>query len=730
MYKKSIILASCVAVATGAWFLGVAKTEGARSGSEGTQAAAQSKRPAGTVDPGAHSSSAPTAGASKYFDAPDKDTLVVYENKPPVKEGLFDLYPARISESYALRAAIEGHMTVAAPDGTLLKMDYVRHIEGKNGNWTWVGRLPGAQTGEESIVTFGKNAVFGTLGTSGGKVYRISTINGQPHVMAASQVELQAATPSRRGDALTPPRSSAALSPAASGVIPNYTSLAQVNAAAGTTSTNTIDVVLGYTPDYKTYRGGESAIETVLTNLVEIANQAFANANIQARYRLVGTIEVAYTNNNDNSQALEEVTWVNAYNDAFRPIRQIRENYGADLVAVVRRYNDVGQNSCGVAWVNGRTDARYAYAMVSEGVDGNYYCPPTTLGHEFGHLLGSYHQKETGQETGFNYGHRSDVGSFHTLMAYSINGQREVNVYSSPFIRTCYGQACGVIGEADNATAFVMSVPNIVQFRPTMVPFDDSSSPGQIVGPSGKCLDVTGGRTTDAAPVQVWGCNGLRQQKWHWQSQSRSIRNSGTDKVLDIEGASSNNAAPIQLYQLLGSPNQRWNFRTSSIIASGGKVLDVANSGSGNGSRLQTWDNLGGSNQIWNFNPTTGAIQVSTGRCLDVTGSGVTSGTPVQIWDCSGNKNQKWSLGKNGAITGYGGNCLEAAGDFGANGRSIVMATCNGSQAQTWRIRGQIRSDFNNRCLDDSAGGTTNGARVQMWDCLGNANQTWEVQPN
>ncbi|MBZ3439989.1 RICIN domain-containing protein, partial [Xanthomonas perforans] len=109
---------------------------------------------------------------------------------------------------------------------------------------------------------------------------------------------------------------------------------------------------------------------------------------------------------------------------------------------------------------------------------------------------------------------------------------------------------------------------------------------------------------------------------------------------------------------------------------------------------------------------------------------GQVSGTPVQIWDCSGNKNQKWSLGKNGSIIGYGGNCLEAAGDFGANGRSIVMATCNGTQAQTWRIRGQIRSDLNNRCLDDSAGGTTNGARVQMWDCIGNANQTWEVQPS
>lgn len=728
MYKKSIILASCVAVATGAWYAGAAKVDVTHFVPQKAQGIARSGSPAGAVDQISGSGSA--RALSAYFDAPDNGTLVAYEKKPPIKEGPFDLYPARISESYALRATIEGQMTVVAPDGSRLKMDYVRHVEGKNGNWTWVGRLPGAQIGEESIVTFGKNAVFGSLGSSGGKVYRISTINGQPYVMAASQVQLQAATPSKRSDALMPPRAAAGTSTNRAGAIPYYTSLAQVNAAAGTTSTNTIDIVLGYTPDYKAYRGGESVIDTVMTNLVEIANQAFANANVQARYRLVGTIEVAYTNNNDNSQALEEVTWVRASNDAFRPIRQIRENYGADLVALVRRYNDISQNNCGVAWVNGQTDSRYAYAVVSEGVDGNYYCPPTTLGHELGHLLGSYHQRETGQETGFNYGHRSDVGSFHTLMAYSINGQREVNVYSSPFIQGCYGQSCGVIGQADNATAFVMTIPNIVQFRPTVVPFDDSSSPGQIVGPSGKCLDVTGGWTADTAPIQVWGCNGLRQQKWHWQSQSRSLRSNGTDKVLDIEGRNSNNAARLQLYQLSSSPNQRWNFRTSSIIASGGKVLDVANRGTGNGARLQTWDNLGGSNQIWNFNPTTGAIQVSTGRCLDVAGSGVTSGTPVQIWDCSGNKNQKWSLGKNGSIIGYGGNCLEAAGDFGANGRSIVMATCNGTQAQTWRIRGQIRSDLNNRCLDDSAGGTTNGARVQMWDCIGNANQTWEVQPS
>ncbi|WP_225209714.1 ricin-type beta-trefoil lectin domain protein [Xanthomonas bonasiae] len=688
MYHKGIILASCLAVAAGVWLGGCVSKSGTSHAASNAGQVAHDQAPVKTAGARGAANGAPAqpaAGTAASFDAPDNGTLVSYvDQAAPTKEGPFTLYPARVSERYALRATMEGAMTIVAPDGTRLRMDYVRHTEGKNGNWTWVGRLPGSQVGEESVITFGKNAVFGSLGSSGGKTYRISTIDGQPYVMAASEVELQSATPSRRGDArhMLPTADATPLA-AGTGAIANYATLAQVNAAAGTTSTNTIDVVLGYTPDYKAYRGGESAIESVLTNLVEVANQAFANANVQARYRLVGIIEVGYTNNNDNGQALDELTWIQASNDAFRPIRQIRENYGADLVGLVRRFNSASQNNCGIAWVNGGTDSRYAYAIVSDGVDGNYYCPPTTLGHEFGHLLGSNHQRETGQETGYNYGHRSDVGSFHTVMAYAINGQREVNIYSSPLIQGCYGQACGVVAQADNAMAFLITIPNIVQFRATTVPFDDSSSPGQIVGPSGKCLDVADGRTDNTARIQVWGCNGLRQQKWQWQSQGRSLRSFGTDKVLDIEGVNANVGAKIQLYQSLNSPNQRWSFSTSSIIASGGKVLDVISWGTGNGARLQTWDNVGGANQVWKFDPASGAIQVSTGRCLDVANYSIYSGAPVQLWDCSGTKNQKWTLGPNGSLIGYGGNCLEASGGYGTNGRPIVMATCNGSQAQT-----------------------------------------------
>ncbi|MEE7546325.1 hypothetical protein HF319_04120 [Xanthomonas sp. Kuri4-1] len=664
------------------------------------------------------------------FDAADAGALVSYTSRTPTgHDGAYALYPITVSEAHAIRASVEGTMTVPTPDGTPLRIDYVSRRDSRRGIWTWVGRVAGQEAGSEAIITFGKNAVFGSLGTIGGVAYQITTIDGAPYLMAAPAASLHPA--GSRNDALHLAEAATHLGAGetAPGYIAGYASLAQVNAQAGTTATNTIDVLLGYTAGYRDYRGGADAIDTVLTNLVETANQSFANANINVRYRLVGSVLVGYPDSGLNDQALDELTGVGQATAAsLVPLHDARDRLGADVVGLIRRFNNA-QQSCGVAWLAGGTDSRWGYAVVSDGVDGGYYCTRGTLAHEFGHLLGSGHQRETGQETGFNYGHRSDVGSFHTTMAYPVNGQSEILVYSSPAISTCNGQPCGVADQADNARAFLATVPNVVQYRQTVVPLDDSSSPGQVMGPSGKCLDVREGATANAAPVQVWDCNGFRQQKWTFQRGSRSLRSEGTDKVLDITGVSRANGAPIQLYQSLNTANQAWYFTDASVIASGGKVLDVVARGSGNSARLQLWDNLGGDNQRWSFNPASGEIRVSTGRCLDVMEFGVASGTPVQLWDCAGTKNQIWQLGKNGAIIGYGGNCLEAV-NTAQNGTAIRMAACTGASAQAWRIRGQIRSELNAKCLDDSAGGARNGALAQMWECLGNVNQIWEVQPN
>lgn len=703
---------------------------GGAIGDKGTTASNRTRQQPTALANGTAATAAAAVQHAALFDAKDSGALIRYTSRTPTgHDGAFALYPITVSEAHAIKASVDGTMTLPTPDGKNLRIGFLSRRDAKGGIWTWVGRADGQPLGNETVISFGKDAVFGSLGTIDGMTYQLTTIEGKPYIMAAASADLHSAGSRTDGRRLADAVIHLPAGDTAQGYIAGYSSLAQVNAQAGSTSTNTIDVLLGYTPGYRDYRGGITAIDTVLTNLVETANLSFANANINVRYRLVGTVQVSYPDNTLNDNTLDELTGVSqATAAALVPLHDARDRLGADMVGLVRRFNGA-QQSCGVAWQSGGTDSRWGYAVISDGVDGGYYCTRGTLAHEFGHLLGSGHQHETGQEPGFNFGHRSDVGSFHTTMAYAINGQSEILVYSSPSITTCNGQACGVPDQADNARAFLTTVPNVVQYRQTVVPLDDSSSPGQVMGPSGKCLDVAGGATGNAAAVQVWSCNGFRQQKWSFQRGSRSLRGEGTDKVLDISGVSRASGAPIQLYQSLNTENQGWHFTSSSLIATGGKVLDVVSAGSGNGARLQLWDNLGGANQRWSYIPATGEIRVSTGRCLDVAEFGVTTGTPVQIWDCTGTKNQIWQLGKNGSIVGYGGNCLEAV-NLAQNGTVVRMAACTGTSAQAWRIRGEIRSDLNGKCLDDSAGGTRNGAIAQMWECLGNVNQLWEVQPN
>lgn len=703
---------------------------GSAVGDKGTAGSNGARQQLTALAAGTPAMAAAAVQHAALFDAKDSGALIRYTSRTPTgHDGAFALYPITVSEAHAIKASVDGTMTLPTPDGKTLQISYLSRRDAKGGIWTWVGRVDGQPVGNEAVISFGKDAVFGSLGTIDGMTYQLTTIEGKPYIMAAVSADLHSAGSRTDGRKLADAVIQLPAGDTAQGYIAGYSSLAQVNAQAGSTSTNTIDVLLGYTPGYRDYRGGITAIDTVLTNLVETANLSFANANINVRYRLVGTVQVSYPDNTLNDGTLNELTGVGqATAAALVPLHDARDRLGADMVGLVRRFNGA-QQSCGVAWQSGGTDSRWGYAVISDGVDGGYYCTRGTLAHEFGHLLGSGHQHETGQEPGFNFGHRNDVGSFHTTMAYAINGQSEILVYSSPSITTCNGQPCGVQDQADNARAFLTTVPNVVQYRQTVVPLDDSSSPGQVMGPSGKCLDVAGGATDNASPVQVWSCNGFRQQKWSFQRGSRSLRGEGTDKVLDISGVSRANGAPLQLYQSLNTENQGWRFTNASLIATGGKVLDVVAAGSGNGARMQLWDNLGGANQRWSYIPATGEIRVSTGRCLDVAEFGVTTGTPVQIWDCTGTKNQVWQLGKNGSIVGYGGNCLEAV-NLAQNGTVVRMAACTGTSAQAWRIRGEIRSDLNGKCLDDSAGGARNGAIAQMWECLGNVNQLWEVQPN
>jgi hypothetical protein len=434
-----------------------------------------------------------------------------------------------------------------------------------------------------------------------------------------------------------------------------------------------------------------------------------------------------------------------------------REQFGADLVSLVRTFQAPENGSCGVAWllgagqtpINGE-DASLAFSVVSDSGGSQFpedgvTCREEYLAHELGHNMGLQHDAATAQGTDdtnsdgslldpeefgaypYTFGYRtgSTAGNFYTIMAVRRAGQTGYRVFSNPRINSCGGFACGS-SAADNAQGLAQTLPLVASFRATIVPQPVVSYPGSLIGIGGKCLDVPSGSTNNGAPIQVWACNGFRQQVWTPRSTTGALLSMGTNSALDVVGAGTANGTSLQLWSALGNANQAWYFAQAAIVADGGRVLDAAGASSANGTRMQLWDDLGGANQRWVFDISTGQIIGKDGKCLDVVGFGTANGTPVQFWTCSSTPNQQWSWGSGGTIRGYGGKCLEAANGGTGNGTQVRMWDCNGGAHQTWHVRGEVRSVMTGKCLDDPYSGTTNGTQVHMWECHGGPNQKWE----
>src|SRR5690606_5192380 len=150
--------------------------------------------------------------------------------------------------------------------------------------------------------------------------------------------------------------------------------------------------------------------------LAAAANSAYANSGVNMRLRVVHAMSVNYGDNTSNRDTLQQLTGYNAStqqpvtpNSAFNALRAARDEYGADLVALVRRYREPEQDGCGIAWLLGNgesenpgitaNDAPFGYAVVSDGEDrdegdnNTYFCSDFSLAHEFGHLMGQAHDE-------------------------------------------------------------------------------------------------------------------------------------------------------------------------------------------------------------------------------------------------------------------------------------------------------------------------------------------------
>lgn len=444
--------------------------------------------------------------SASIANAPDRGALLSYPNKatPAKQEGAYTWYPTAISEAHAFKGIADGEMTVPAPDGSQVKLRYERHVEEVDGNWTWIGRVVGGDQMQEAIITFGEKAVFGSIPQANGKpALSLQTRNGSVFAVVTDPSKVVSAT---RGhvDVMVP--EATALRSSMGAAISQSAQVSQgavaVAQGAPQTSANTIDVAIGYTPEFAAANGGASGAVTRLVQLIQVGNQAFVNSDINGYLRIVNVVQVSYTNTNTNQTALSELTGSNGQSAvtvpaSLTPLRTARDQYGADIAVLVRKFNTPENEGCGIAWLNGANqtaitsaDASWGYAVISDGYDQGtdgktYYCADETLVHEAAHLMGSAHDRANSLNSSngllygrypYSFGYKTAAasGNFYTVMAYGDTGQISHRIFSTPLKSTCGASAnlaCGVANSEDNARSLNQTIPVVAQFRATVVPF-------------------------------------------------------------------------------------------------------------------------------------------------------------------------------------------------------------------------------------------------------------------
>lgn len=753
---------------------------------------------------------APVAAArlrTGFASLPDRGALLAYDTAvQPRRTRAYTFHPVSVSEEHALRAIATGTMDIPAPDGSRIRLRYAGHTEHPDGNWTWVGRRDGDQPGMEAIITFGEKAVFGTIPYGDREPLRIAMANGRSWLIDTDRKGL-ASLDHRATDPTEPdfvpasalPRVSAERRAATAGAARTASALGPVAAAAPASAT--VDVVLGYTSAFATRLGGQSQANTRLAHLIAVTNQAYVNSQINAAVRLVRTVQVSYPDNTANEDALYDITGVSCTEDgngnlscksapvpaALQPLIDAREQYGADLVSLVRNFHDPENDGCGIAWLNGagqRTitsyDADGGFSVVSDSnlnqfPDDGYICRDETLAHELGHNMGSAHDRDQSDgddnvlqsdEYGryaYSFGYKTTAGNgnFYTVMAYGDSGQTRYRVFSNPDITYCGGRACGIDNQADNARSLGQTIPIVATFRAMVVPLSRSKDDfnGDGIG------DVVWRNGSNGGNVLWLGANAASHQvltavgnlAWAIRGIGDFDGDGEADLLWRNESTGQNSLWP--------SGNSAASLSLASVAGTAWRIVAIGDFG-GDGRADILWRNTStGGNTIWHGGDHSGAQAIAAvgGSAWVVAGAGDFNGdavddvlwrntaTGANVYWPSGNSaaqqilaavpDQRWSVVAIADFNGDGQDDLFWR--HSSDGRNSLWLSANASTQQTvsavgdaaWRV--VAAADYDGDGADDLFWRNTRDGRNVIWRSANSAttqavttvgNLAWSVQ--
>jgi hypothetical protein len=230
------------------------------------------------------------------------------------------------------------------------------------------------------------------------------------------------------------------------------------NKAAGTL----IDVLMIHDQAIKNRYPGD-LLNTRIAQYIHVANQTYANSNIDLALRLVGVDQVDYNFNNANQVArdlIQKNLARTSLTSGLSHLSQLRDETGADLVIFLRTMDIETRGNCGIAFFpvqtgNNNFNASYGVNVMSDGMSSWSICTDQLMVHEIGHNLGAGHHNTTTQQrwlpdaAGF-----AKLNQFGTVMGSFGTGDPnrflELDYFSNPAVR-CGGGPCGISGQANNA---------------------------------------------------------------------------------------------------------------------------------------------------------------------------------------------------------------------------------------------------------------------------------------
>lgn len=331
--------------------------------------------------------------------------------------------------------------------GRALALEHERVLEGSDGARTWVGRLREGGSDNVVYVTEANGNVYATIPTSD-SIFEIVARSGESAVVRDLAARGMRRKLNVGKDYVIPPVLGAPVSAVEQNVD---------RQKALPTPQVTIDVMIVYNDAFVSRYGANVA--TRMNNLIAQANDSYVRSEVAITLRLVRSEQKSYANATSNAVALQAIQ---SGAGVFSTVAASRDTYGADLVVLLRPFDDATHGGCGIAFVGGFNQttlmSQFGYAVASDGSDlggSGFLCLDKTFQHEMGHNMGLLHDRATvaadGGGTGatsyaFGYiipGTNPSVGD---IMSYA---DRAVNCFSSPLVYR-QGTVSGLSGGSCN----------------------------------------------------------------------------------------------------------------------------------------------------------------------------------------------------------------------------------------------------------------------------------------